>query len=360
MFKKNSDQFGDYSADNEENTETGNVVAESESDGGKKTDGSGGSDAGAMRARKEEVYSADINVDRYRDPEGLTIKKMLVGLWFARHRQHLKLLAGGIITFIASVSWSFTLYHFIRYFAIGAGEDRLLVRELVENIAVGHDFFAARSPKDPQYAALGLADGGGDEGDFVASMTNPNKEHSAHFEYFFVASGGETERMEGFILPGESKYLLALAQPVSARADEGRIIIGKLSWERVNKHKIPDWTGFRNAHLNIKITGINFVPAKSTVLTEKVSLNEFEFTATNDTAYNYKKAHFNVLLYRQNRIIGVNRYVADNFMSGEERNIAATWPGRFGRVDDVAVIPEIDITREDIYLDFADAPGEAK
>jgi hypothetical protein len=65
-----------------------------------------------------------------------------------------------------------------------------------------------------------------------------------------------------------------------------------------------------------------------------------------------------MVLSSNTRVVGVNKYTLENIMSGQSRQIRVTWPGRLDNVNGVDIRPEINITRDDIYLKFKGQPAK--
>ncbi len=313
--------------------------------------GNGGQTQGGPIIPPKKPKKIDIN--RYKDPEGMTTQKMAIGLWYVEHRRIFVKTFIAVLLAISTVSWIYTFYHVIDYVAFGIKQDREMVAELVRPILIGHDYLVQNGHRALEFDPVQVL-AGNKEGvyDFLAQVRNPNEKYYAKFDYYFLAGGKTYGQASGFILPGESKYLVSLAQETGSRPNESRLYVYNLSWSRVNNHVIPDWPLYRKDHLDISVSDIAFTPSSKTILTEKLPLNDLVFTATNNTAYNYKSVDFYIFLLRTNSIVGVNRYIMNSLMSGQTQNITMTWPGQFGRVDKVIIAPEIDITRSDIYLKF--------
>lgn len=97
---------------------------------------------------------------------------------------------------------------------------------------------------------------------------------------------------------------------------------------------------------------VDFTPAKESSLTEKLALNNLSFQIENNSAFNYYRVNYAILLYGRKDIIGVNNYLSDRLLSGETRQADVTWTGRMDQVKNIVIIPEIDIFRDDIYIEF--------
>ncbi|MCD4761963.1 hypothetical protein K8R32_03295 [bacterium] len=318
--------------------------------------------------KKEKEEEAEViiidpekaDIGRYHDPEGLTVKKMGIGLWLVENRKNMLTLLYGFLIIIGVITWSIFIYTFGLYIMKGMNNDELMLSGIVAENIPGHEFALARSAQPlatqvPQIIKLPE-----NKYDILVQIKNPNVHYYAVFEYYFEFEDGELGLSENFILPGETKYLLSLGHDMDRFPSSIRFVFDKLKWKRIDTHIIPDWSRFKFDHLNIDIEDIEFTPAKTSILTEKMALNSLKFTIKNNTAYNYYRPYFTILLFGSSRIIGVNKYLAEKFMSGEERTADVTWPGRLDRVREAVIVPEINITRDDIYIEFDGGFGDPK
>lgn len=310
--------------------------------------------------RGKEEQPKKININKYKDIGGLTLRKLNIGLWYVEHKIILRRFLIGFLLLIAAVSWSYTVYGFAYYFSRGMAEDELLARQTVNSGIINHSAILAVSAKNLLFTPAGVLRSNGKKYDFFVKAQNPNNRHAAEFDYYFLSDGHQTGKRSGFILPGESKYLLSLSNELDFKPANARIKFENFRWIRINKHTIPDWKIYRDKRLNIKISGIKFIPAGKNALSDKVKLNYLEFTASNKTNYNYWNVDFVILLYRGANIVGVNKYDIDKFMSGQVRQETVNWPGLISRVDRVAIIPEINIVKNDIYIKYKGGVGEEK
>ena len=130
-----------------------------------------------------------------------------------------------------------------------------------------------------------------------------------------------------------------------------------LSWHRLDAREMPDWNKFRDDHLNgMTIDNEKFIPATDDNLFNKAKINYFEFDFANNTPYNYWDIDFNIILYRQGDIVGVNRYKLEEVMSEQKKTVNIGWLGSFGLVNSTEVIPEVNIMKDDIYIKYEGEP----
>lgn len=320
----------------------------------KKADDPGQPTGGTTDAPKEEPK---INLDRYRDLSGVSLKKLELGLWFVEHRQQLRQSLILFLIAIAAVSWSYTLYGLSYYLIRGMKEDDLLLSQLVSTETVGHDYILKQSPRDLVIFPAQVLASVENHYDFLAEVKNANAKHWAEFDYYFLINGQEEGRARQFILPAESKYLVALNQKLGGAAASAQLKLENINWHRLDQKQIPDWQQFKNERLNLIVSEVEFIPSRLSGLSERLNLSQVQFRATNNTAYNYRQAVFYTLLYNRLSLAGVNRYSLDNFRSGENYFVQLSWPGQIGRADRVEVVPEINIMDEENYFKFEGGVG---
>lgn len=296
-------------------------------------------------------------MEHYVGPEGLTTKQLEYGLWYVEHKRLLLRLLYGFLIAAAAVSWTYTIYGFAYYLARGMNEDELLAKALVQSESVSHAYIEQTAARD---LIIGSAQvlGSSEKYDLFAQVKNDNQKWWAEFDFYFIASGKRTEKISGFILPGETKYLAALARDFSSPPAGALPVIENISWHRISRRAIPDWNAYYLSRLNIAAADIKFIPAQSGGLSEKLNLNQLSFTAVNDTVYNYWETGFTILLYSGNQVAGINRYVLSDFMSGQKKKIQMSWPGNLSGADRVEIIPEINIMKDDIYIPYEGGVGQ--
>lgn len=292
-----------------------------------------------------------IDIGKYKDPEGLSVTKLETGLWFLKNRKKFLYAFYTILIVISVVSWSIFIYSFGHYVLIGMVEDSKMLDGLTRfNNAI--PIILQRQKAEPlMVQAPSILTGIGAKTDFVTKIINPNQTHWAEFKYVYKDNNGNIIiEHENFILPNESKHLLSLGHEGLGSKPKLDFEFSDISWGRVTGHNYPDWEAYKAEHLNIEISNKKFTPAMSTILTETLSLNEVSFTAKNLTAYNYYDVVFIILLSDNTRIVSANQYYAENFLSGESRDIILNWPGRLGRIRNIDIAPEINITDEQAYV----------
>ena len=299
-------------------------------------------------------------VEDYSDIEGLSTKKLNFGLWIIEHKALFKKLLFILLIAISAITWAYTIYGFAYYLAKGMEADQVLVQELISNKNISHDYLVNKSARNFSYSEVIVLKTETDKYDLVVKITNPNLNHWGNFEYCFYNLDQVVDCATSFIMPGEEKYILALAKELFDKSADISFLVNDLKWSRINLHNFPDWNKFSNEHLDINFSDINFNPASSSGLSEKLNLSSLEFKAKNNSPYNYWECIFNIIFYRGSTIVGINKYNLNEFMSGEEKLIEMSWPSHISSISDVKILPEINILADNIYIKYDGGVGEIK
>lgn len=288
-----------------------------------------------------------VNVEAYVDPEGVTVKQLEFGYWVAAHRRHFFWAIAFVLVFVGAVSWTYTLYGFGHYLIWGMKEDKALVEDMVA-ASFSHAAAVEQIARPINLTQPRIFTGYSGKKDILAEVANPNAKHGGTFSYRFLSQGTVLASGESYILPGERKYLMALGQELNTASVV--LEIDNVRWQRINAHFIEDWEVFRSSRLNIRLSEVKFTPGFYSGLSNRVSLNTLAFRAENNTAYGYWQVDFAIILKQRNEIVGVNFYSEREFEAGENKIISLSWPGQLGRVDDIEIVPAVNIIDESSYL----------
>ncbi|MFH1744718.1 MAG: hypothetical protein ABH881_00955 [bacterium] len=314
--------------------------------------------------KKEEENIREVpkktNLENYKDPYGLSVRKMTFGLWFVENRKHFYFIACGLLITIGVATWLNFFYTFGKYVLFDMKQDNILAQGIVSSNIPSHDYFLERAAKDLIFQNVEMIKSGDDQYDFIVQASNPNDKYWAEIEYYFSSSGDEFGHAKGFVLPAETKYLLSLGKNFSSVPRNATFKVESVKWHRLDVKKYPDWNEFADEHLDFKILESEFTPAEKTVITEKINLNNFNFSILNNTPYNYLAVDFIIVMKSAGRKVVVDIYRAENFLSGETKNVSLTIPGTFGNIVDIDIVPELNITKDNIYKKFYGGSGEEK
>ena len=83
-----------------------------------------------------------------------------------------------------------------------------------------------------------------------------------------------------------------------------------------------------------------------------MKLNSLEFSFENVSPYSYYEVPLNILLFDGDKLKGVNRYIINDFYTGETRRVNLTWTSDLREAKRTLILPEINIFEEDSFLKY--------
>lgn len=307
---------------------------------------------------KKDDFKKDLEnrVEKYEDVSGISTKRLDFGLWYVERRKYFRAGFSVFLILIAVLTWGYTSYNFIYYYTIGIKQDEQMVREITVDKLIGHDYLVSLSPTKLLISGAESLRNSSGNYDIFAKVQNENEKYMANFSYCFMAGGVQVECKDDFVLPGASKYVMALNKEVQSGAYSVDFLIRELDWKKIDPHTFPSWDSYKQSRLNIDVSDIKFTPPSSSGLSEKLEFNILKFNVENNTAYNYWAVPLNIVIFGGGRVSAVNQYTVTELMSGESREVTMSWSGNFGSASEVLITPELNILKNDIYIDYKGDP----
>ena len=135
---------------------------------------------------ENEININNVNPERYKDLEGVTLKKLKIGLWFVENRKNFLYILYGSLILISIITWPIFIYNFGYYVVKGMKEDGIVVNDLIKTTPLNHNValsMSAQSLQHGQVKVVGLKD---KKYDLAVEVKNPNDYFWCHFDYYFV------------------------------------------------------------------------------------------------------------------------------------------------------------------------------
>lgn len=299
---------------------------------------------------QEKNPQLDERLKHYRDVEGLTTRQLDFGLWYIRNRKKFFITLVILLTLTAVGTVGYSLYQFSSYLIFGISQDKQTYLDLTSATSLVTNKVNLGS--NISYSEARVLSGHDTSYDLVAAVTNANPWLLVRVSYYFEVAGQKIGKAESFVLPNDTKYLTALGQSIPANS-LANLVIEQTTFIRLDRHKISDWEQFKLEHLNFLIQNAKFTPGVDSGLSEKINVGQLDFSITNNSAYGYNSVPLVLLLKSQGSIVAVNRYIINNFRSGEEKKVQLSWPGRLPSVSEVEILPDINITDDSVYLKYS-------
>ncbi|MEI6378602.1 MAG: hypothetical protein WCO55_03000 [Candidatus Falkowbacteria bacterium] len=291
-----------------------------------------------LTTKKKQLI--DSEVEEYIGSSGVSTKWLEYGVWYQQHRRLFTLTVVWFLAIAASIFWAFVLYYIASFLYIGIRQDQ-------EN-SVALSTYSLRPQRSDQSAnleytffqALALPNG---RYDLVGKVTNKSTNGWASFNYNFSDGQQSLGAGTGFVYPGETKYLLALGQSLKGSPFDVRLIMSNILLNRFTPRNMTDWSGYHDAHLDFIIQDKVYMPADESGLTEKLPINRVSFSIINNSAYTYRTVPFLIILYYGDKMVAVDRYIANNFKPKEKIDADLSFVGSLGPVSRLDIVPDVNI-----------------
>lgn len=290
----------------------------------------------------------EIDLNKYKDLDGLSLKKMNFGLWLSESRGKIMKIIIILLIALSAFFFIYSSYNYFIYFLVGDNKESeiafsnssvLSPRKVVSELIIS----------EPKIFKSG------ETYDLVTLLKNPNDKFIGTFEYCFSGNEKIINCSGSFILPGEEKYVFSLGQKI----DDASTIVFKVNnmvWQRVDNRQIPNWSSFASNRLNFGLENINLALARESGLSEKLGFNSLEFTINNRTAFGYYEVPLSIALYSGSELVGFNSYVLKDFLAGETKNVRLSWLGGLENVSRTEIRPVLNILDDSIYLKYQGSP----
>jgi hypothetical protein len=265
------------------------------------------------------------------------------------HKILLRRILAGIIIAIAGVFWIYSLIGFIDWAFVSGPKERANLNTTLQ-VKLAPGVLASIAAINISFTEAEVASAGIGRYDFLAQVTNPNLARWwAEFDYRFLGEGMDGGGKKGFVLPGETKYIVDLGVESAFRPRNVRLEIANLKYHRVPPHQISDYAKWYGEHFNMAISNKIFNPKS---VQNGGNISSLKFTATNNTAYGYKSMGFYGLLYRGEQLVSINYLAAENFTSGEARELEMQFGEGLPTITKYDVVPEFNVFDESGYVEM--------
>ncbi len=279
-------------------------------------------------------------------PTDFTEGQLRVASWYVSHKILLKKIFIGFLIFLCVIFWGYGLYGLVNHYFIEGPSFNLAMRELSRGI----DYSAINKILQPKGLELGtttIFSSGKGRYDFMGKIFNPSSDWRAEFTYNFLVDGAPRPEKNGFILPGEEKYIFDLGAEAPTKPRTATLEIKNFKWQRVDAHEIPDYTTWQNERINFPVTDLKFTPA---AVGENIPISRASFAVRNATAFSFWNVGFEIFLYRGSSIASVNYVTLEEFRSGQIRSVEVSWFESLPSITQVKVVPEVNIFDAKVYM----------
>lgn len=260
--------------------------------------------------------------------QNLTNKELKFSYWYVTNKLLLRQWFIGFLIALAAILWFFVLWQLIFYF-IQYEVERAQIRRLLFGENKILSTLESRGPLPLKISDLKILTSENNRYDFMSQVINVNPLWLATFDYQFATNNNTGFIRQGFVLPGEEKYLMDLGFSESG----ARLEISNLKWQRFG-----DFEKKYNDRFRLTVTNEDFIAAQS--VSEP---NRLVFDLTNHSAFNYWAVGAQAFLMSNGNIVSVNYITLEKLKSGETRPVEMYWNNRLPRVNRMQVVVDINI-----------------
>lgn len=181
--------------------------------------------------------------------------------------------------------------------------------------------------------------------DILAKLENPNAQYGvANFEYTFSLIGDDgkvisEEKGSGFILPGQTKYILAFNLESQEEPKFFDFKISSFKWTKFSEYREPD---------------INIYSKEFSLVSGGAGFAQFKGKMRNQSDYDFKKITVKAILRdEQGETIAMNETSFNDVRVDEEREIYLNWVNPFVINPDsvkIEIEPEVDVFSSENFM----------
>ena len=241
-----------------------------------------------------------------------------------------------------------TVYAFFDYGVVNYFKERAMIGSIIDGLDNFHQISVSRAAVSLKASSVQVFPLDDKRADFYAELTNPNEDWEATFSYYFSYGNTVTATMAGFILPSESaKPLTALAVKTGNVPKTATLTVTDLVWTRVNHHAISDYQNWAADRLAFEFTDVSY---DSKVEIDGATIGRVAFTVKDAGAYGFWEPQFMIVLYRNDKVVGVTSALVPRLAAGETRTIFVNWFGTPPQANATKIFPSIDIFDPTVYM----------
>jgi hypothetical protein len=283
----------------------------------------------------------------FTDVDGISTRRLSFGLWYMKHRHHFFLTAVWLLTIVATVLWAYSLYYFSHYLLVGSKIDR------VNEASLGDNPRAVEQRKllsSLSYGFVQAVDLGRGSYSLIGKLASANQSNWAVIDYYFLVDGQPFGTSTSYILPSSEKYLTSVIDNQSLPPQSVQLIISNFRWSKVDYHQIKNWSEYKADRLSFVVLDKKFVGSVQSQISDRLPVNTLSFNINNRSAYSFREAPLQIILYSGSDVVYVKEYVINNFYSKERKDITISLIGSMPNITRIDILPEINILDQDLYL----------
>jgi hypothetical protein len=292
-------------------------------------------------AKKKPIFES------YVDPSGdFSSKRLKYSLWFVTHKVFLRKASFVFLILISVVFWGLSIWWWGDYISYEIRDRSQLIKALVSSTKNTFQKSTAFSPRPIVVTNSFVTPGGVDKYDLGAEVANPNDRFVVFVDYYFVVDGEKTSVQKTTLLPNETRPFMYFGLKKTSAPSAPLLVFERIAWQRIQSQTVVNTSLWQKERLDFSIKDFAFTRAE----TAGVSSNQINFVLVNHSSFSYGDAHFYVMLFSQQSIVGVLPLEVVNFKSLESRSIDLRSFVTNLDVSEVKVYPLINVYNKSVFI----------
>lgn len=295
-----------------------------------------------MACKKDAIMGLFVMLsDQHQIGSGMSESDLNAASWWVTHKLALRRLGYGSLIALSAAFWGFTLWSYVDAYLISWPRESRIHRQIAQQ-AVPMEAIRTIAPESLQPADVTAFDTTDNRLDILSGLTNPNELWYARVKFAFKLDGLTTPSQEVTILPQSTRPIVELG--VSGSGDP-QLEVQSIQWERVPLTAVngnyPAYAAERQDFV---------ISEEPTYVSLGENVGKSDFYITNNSGYGYWNVQLFVTLLRQGIPLAVNKVDVRELKPNEERPVSLQWFEGVSGVDQVEVIPYVDILDPASYL----------
>jgi len=284
---------------------------------------------------------------------GMTGQEMAVGYWWVSHKLLLRKLGLSLLLALCVILVGYSIYGWGTYLAYGIWKEGDMVAQMAEQPIPFSAYHKAHAPQAIVEEDLFVLDSGTKEGwkDIIVPVYNPNSQWMATMTYHFEDELEITPDEIMTVLPGEETVIGVLGYAPTSTIKSPQFVKTDVSWQRINPHNIPDPPAHIAQRRDFPVSEIQITRPGEI---EDLDTHKIIFDITNNTIHSYWSVPMWVMLYRNNKLVGVEQVVLEPFELGETQTVDVRSLIKSKSITNIEVISQVNIFDEGVYKPITD------
>ena len=279
---------------------------------------------------------------------GFTEGELQFASFWVRHRIMLRQFGYGTLIVLNVGLWGYALWGIIDAYAISYEREANITQQIAENQFIATQLQTNR-PQDVKVSTVDVFQSTDARLDFLVQASNPNAEWWPTFTYRFNVGGELTQKRNGFILPGQTRYIGEFGfAPASAGARSGVLVVDDVRWHRVEPAQVgSDYAAWMSRRDQFRTDDVRFLVDQ---LSGARRLSRTSFNFTKPSAYGFWQVQLYVVLKRGSTPVAATAVTLDRVLPGESRPVNIDWFENLPGVTATEVMPITNFLDESVYI----------